>query len=99
MCNTHSHGSAHGVRSDSEKAMADLRDDLIEELRLVNKYEAQIPVVGTEDFPEVDDVVKMLIEIRDDHKSMAARLGQMLGKMDSAQAELTGAGHHDHSHA
>ena len=94
MCNEHSHGEAHGVRTDAEKAMADLRDDLVEELKLINKYEAQIPVVGTEDFPDVDEVVKTLIEIRDDHKGAAARLIRVLGKMDTVPVSL-----HNHSHA
>lgn len=102
MCNTHSHGHAHGVRSDAEKAMADLRDDLVEELKLINKYEAQIPVIAAEDFPEVDEVVKALLQIRDDHKGITARLIKLLGKMDSGQAGLFEVGHsagHDHSHA
>ena len=98
MCNTHSHGQAHGVRTDTEKAMADLRDDLVEELKLTNKYEAQIPVIGTEDFPEVDEVVKVLIQIRDDHKEASARLIRLLGKMDD-KMDAVHVGHNDHSHA
>ena len=88
MCNVHSQGHAHGVRTDAEKAAADLRDDLIEELKLINKYEAQIPVIAAEDFTDVDEVVKSLIQIRDDHKSLASRLSKLINKVDTAQAGL-----------
>ena len=88
MCNVHSQGHAHGVRSDAEKAAADLRDDLVEELKLINKYEAQIPVIAAEDFTDVDEVVKSLIQIRDDHKSLVARLVKLINRLDSVQAGL-----------
>ena len=88
MCNVHSHGHAHGVRTDAEKAVADLRDDLVEELKLINKYEAQIPVIAAEDFTDVDEVVKSLIQIRDDHKSLVARLVKLITKVDTVQAGL-----------
>lgn len=95
MCNVHSHGHAHGVRTDAEKAMADLRDDLVEELKLINKFEAQIPVIAAEDFPEVDEVVHTLSEIRDQHKAMTARLFGLLQKMDASQAVQADHHHHD----
>lgn len=109
MCNTHSHGQAHGVRSDSEKVMADLRDDLVEELKLINKYEAQIPVVAVEDFPQVDAVVQMLVEVRDGHKAATASLIRFLNQIDAEHAaSLDGHAaathseeahaHQDHSH-
>jgi len=103
MCNLHSHGHAHGVRTDTEKALADLRDDLVEELKLINKYEAQIPVIAAEDFTEVDEVVKNLIQIRDDHKGQAAGLVKLIGKLDHVQAsqfdsETTHAHQGDHGH-
>lgn len=85
MCNTHSAGHAHGVRSDAEKAVADLRDDLIEELKLINKYEAQIPVIAAEDFPAVDDVVHVLGHIRDDHKHAASTLIEFINRLDAGQ--------------
>jgi uncharacterized coiled-coil protein SlyX len=88
MCNLHSHGHAHGVRTDTEKVLADLRDDLVEELKLINKYEAQIPVIAAEDFTDVDEVVKNLVQIRDNHKSVAASLVKLIHKLDSAQASL-----------
>ena len=89
MCNLHSQGHAHGVRTDVEKALADLRDDLVEELKLINKYEAQIPVIATEDFADVDEVVKSLIQIRDEHKGVAASLMKLIHKLDSVQANLS----------
>lgn len=96
MCNLHSHGHAHGVRSDAEKVLADLRDDLVEELKLINKYEAQIPVIAAEDFQDVDHVVKSLIQIRDHHKELAADLVQLINKLDTVQADLMNGGHQHH---
>ncbi len=103
MCNLHSHGHAHGVRTDAEKVLADLRDDLVEELKLINKYEAQIPVIAAEDFPEVDEVVKNMVEIRDEHKSVAANLINLINKLDTVQAGLINhqadhAHHSEHDH-
>ena len=103
MCNVHSHGHAHGVRTDAEKAVADLRDDLVEELKIINKYEAQIPVIAGEDFTDVDEVVKSLIQMRDDHKGLAARLVKLITKVDTFQAglfdlETPSEEHADHDH-
>jgi len=95
MCNTHSNGHIHGVRSDAEKAVADLRDDLIEELKLITKYEAQIPVIAAEDFPNVDDVVHVLGHIRDDHKHAVKTLLQYIDKLDAGVREGHG---HDTTH-
>jgi hypothetical protein len=78
------------VRTDTEKVLADLRDDLVEELKLINKYEAQIPVISAEDFSDVDEVVKNLIQIRDTHKGVAASLMKTIHKLDSVQAGLIG---------
>ncbi len=103
MCNTHSHGHAHGVRTDTEKALADLRDDLVEELKLINKYEAQIPVIAAEDFPDVDEVVKYLVEVKDQHKSLAATLVRLINKLENSgsglselEASPAHPGHHRH---
>lgn len=85
MCNAHSAGHAHGVRSDAEKAVADLRDDLIEELKLVTKYAAQIPVIASEDFPAVDEVVHALSHLRDDHKNAVQTLIKFISRLDAGQ--------------
>jgi hypothetical protein len=68
-----------------DKAVADLRDDLIEELKLINKYEAQIPVIASEDFQGVDDVVHVLGHIRDERKHAVATLVDFITKMDAGQ--------------
>lgn len=96
MCNTHSAGHAHGVRSDADKAVADLRDDLIEELKLITKYEAQIPVIAAEDFPAVDDVVHVLGHIRDEHKHAANTLIEFINRLDAGQKTTEA---HDDQHA
>jgi hypothetical protein len=97
MCNTHSNGQAHGVRSDLDKAVADLRDDLIEELKLISKYEAQIPVIASEDFSEVDDVVHVLGHIRDEHKHAVATLIEYINRLDAGQKSAE-AHEHDEKH-
>ena len=83
MCNAHSTGHAHGARSDAEKAVADLREDLIEELKLITKYEAQIPVIASEDFPQVDEVVHILGHIRDEHQDAAGTLIEWINRLDA----------------
>jgi len=100
MCNTHSNGHAHGVRSDMDKAVADLRDDLIEELKLVTKYEAQIPVIASEDFAQVDDVVHILGHIRDEHKHAVTTLIEYINRLDAGQKSADSHSHetkHEHS--
>jgi len=105
MCNTHSNGHAHGVRSDQDKAMADLRDDLIEELKLVTKYDAQIPVIASEDFPQVDDVVHILGHIRDEHKHAVTTLIEYINRLEDGQKSAHShedkhehSGEHAHQH-
>jgi len=100
MCNTHSNGQAHGVRSDLDKAMADLRDDLIEELKLVTKYDAQIPVIASEDFPQVDDVVHILGHIRDEHKHAVTTLIDYINRLDGGPKSADPHSHDDkHEHS
>jgi hypothetical protein len=99
MCNTHSNGHAHGVRSDQDKAVADLRDDLIEELRLITKYDAQIPVIASEDFEGVDDVVHVLGHIRDEHKHAVGTLMEFINRLDAGQRAAAGHEHEaEHEH-
>lgn len=102
MCNTHSNGHAHGVRSDQDKAVADLREDLIEELRLITKYDAQIPVIASEDFEGVDDVVHVLGHIRDEHKHAVGTLMEFINRLDAGQRAASGHEHeteHETEHA
>lgn len=67
MCDsTKSHSHAHGMRTEVDKALADLREDLIEELRLVTKYEAHLRLIGAASFPQVDEVIEVLGRLRED---------------------------------
>ena len=88
MCNNHSHGHAHGVRSNEEKVCADLRDDLVEKLRNITKLEAQIPVIETEEFPLVNEVSAALAQIIREEKRHAAALMKLINKMDQVQSEM-----------
>ncbi|MEO5657533.1 MAG: hypothetical protein ABIO65_13360 [Nitrospiria bacterium] len=86
-----------------DKAVADLRDDLIEELKLITKYEAQIPVIANEDFSGVDDVVHVLGHIRDEHKHAVSTLIEFINRLDEGQRAATGhehdeQGEHDEKH-
>ena len=108
MCNTHSHGHAHGVRSDEEKVCADLRDDLVEKLRSITKLEAQIPVIAEEEFPMVNEVTAVLAQIVREEKRHAAALMKLINKLDDVQSEMFLTGlkveeidhdHDDHDHA
>jgi hypothetical protein len=83
------------VRSDQDKAVADLRDDLIEELKLITKYEAQIPVIAAEDFTGVDDVVHVLGHIRDEHKHAVNTLLEFINRLDAGQKAASAHEHED----
>ena len=105
MCNTHSNGHAHGVRSDQEKVCADLRDDLVEKLKSITKLEAQLPVIESEDFPLVNEVTAVLSQIIREEKRHAAALMKLINKMDEVQSEMFLTGlkfdeqdHDDHDH-
>ena len=100
MCNTHSNGHAHGVRSDQEKVCADLRDDLVEKLKSITKLEAQVPVIESEDFPLVNEVTAVLSQIIREEKRHAAALMKLINKMDEVQSEmfLSGLKFDDHDH-
>lgn len=88
MCNNHSHGHAHGVRSNEEKVCADLRDDLVEKLKIITKLEGQIPVIEAEEFPMVNEVSAVLAQIIREEKRHAAALIKLINKMDEVQSEM-----------
>jgi hypothetical protein len=88
MCNNHSHGQAHGVRSDEEKVCADLRDDLVEKLKSITKLEAQIPVIANEEFPMVNEVTAVLAQIVREEKRHAAALMKLINRLDDVQSEM-----------
>ena len=106
MCNNHSHGSAHGVRSDEEKVCADLRDDLIEKLKSITKIEAQVPIIEAEEFAMANEVSAVLRQIIREEKRHAAALMKLINKIDETQSEMflsglkieAGHDHDDHDH-
>ncbi|MBI5756256.1 MAG: hypothetical protein HZA12_04955 [Nitrospirae bacterium] len=112
MCGTgseHSHSdAAHGTLSSAEKTTADLRDDLGEVLKLVNKFEYQRAVINGADFPAAGEVVHTLEHILDDQKAHAAMLVQLINEIDVVQRNKfegdEGNGHehehkgHEHTH-
>ena len=108
MCdNASNHSHAHGVRSDAEKALADLREDLTEALKAVTKYEAQAAVMSTADFPVAGEVVHTLGHLMEDQKRHVAELMQLITKIDMVQKKMfegngamAGHGHaHEEEHA
>lgn len=111
MCNTsEGHSHSHGVLSEAEKALADLRDDLTEVLKMINKYEYQKAVIGGADFPAAGEVVHTLDHLLEDQKEHAAILMEIITTIDVTQREKFEGngdehedelGHehiHDHSH-
>ena len=88
MCNNHSNGHAHGVRSDQDKVCADLRDNLILKLSHITKLEAQLPVIEAEDFPLVNEVSSALSQMIREEKRHTAMLMKLINKLDSAQSEM-----------
>ncbi|MBI5197769.1 MAG: hypothetical protein HZA19_04080 [Nitrospirae bacterium] len=103
MCdNANNHSHAHGVRSDAEKTLADLREDLTEALKAVTKYESQRAVMSTADFPAVGEVIHTLGHLMEDQKRHVAELMQLITKIDMVQKKmLDGNGngaHQDHGH-
>lgn len=107
MCSTSGgQGHSHGVLSDAQKALADLRGDLTEVLNMVNKYEYQIAVIGGSDFPAAGEVVHTLEHLLEDQKEHAAILLELISMIDVAQRkkfEGNGDEHehepgHEHSH-
>jgi hypothetical protein len=103
MCdNANNHSHAHGVRSDAEKALADLREDLTEALQSVTKYESQQAVMSAADFPAAGEVVHALGHLMEDQKRHVAELMQLITKIDMVQKKMMeGNGNgakHDHGH-
>ena len=72
MCNTSGgHGShAHGTLSQAEKALADLRNDLTEVLKMVNQYEYQKAIMSGVDFPAAGEVVHVFYTCLKARKNM-----------------------------
>lgn len=99
MCDsTKSNSHSHGVRSDVEKALGDLREDLSEKLRLITRHEAHIKMIGAADFPQVGAVIHVLEKIRDEEKGHVADLMTVINMLDGAQASRFN-NHPDHQHS
>jgi hypothetical protein len=103
MCdNANNHSHAHGVRSEAEKTLADLREDLTEALKAVTKYESQRAVMSTADFPAVGEVIHTLGHLMEDQKRHVGELMRLITKIDMVQKKmLDGNGngdHHGHEH-
>ena len=87
MCDsTKSHSHAHGKRTEVDKALADLREDLIEELRLVTKYDAHLRLIGAASFPEVDAVIEVLGRLRDEARRHTEALIRVINRLEGHPA-------------
>lgn len=96
MCDTTgNHSHAHGVRSDMEKTLGDIRADLADKLQAITKMEAQVAVIGEADFPQAGEVVHVLNHIKKDEKKHAASLIALLNRLD---VEESGGEDHEHDH-
>lgn len=99
MCSTgHGHSHSHGVLSDAEKAVADLRDDLSEVLKMINKLEYQRAVIGGADFPAAGEVVHTLEHMLEDKKRHAATLLELITLIDVSQRKKFEGDNHEHEH-
>ena len=106
MCNTSGGqgGHAHGTLSQAEKALADLRNDLTEVLKMVNQYEYQKAIMSGVDFPAAGEVVHVLEHLLESQKEHAAILIELINKIDVTQRKMfegNGEEHeeaHEHGH-
>jgi hypothetical protein len=89
MCdNANNHSHAHGVRSDAEKTLADLREDLTSALQAITKYESQTVLIATADFPAAGEVVHTLGHLMEDQKRHVAELMHLITKIDVTQKRM-----------
>ncbi len=97
MCNTSGgEGHSHGVQSQAEKALADLRNDLTDVLKLVNKYEYQKAIMSGVDFPAAGEVVHILEHLLESQKEHAAVLIELINKIDVTQRKMFEGNGHEH---
>ncbi|MDH5527664.1 MAG: hypothetical protein OEY97_10195 [Nitrospirota bacterium] len=101
MCDTTgNHSHSHGVRTSQEKAYGDLRNDIAIQMDLLTKVEAQLAVIGAEDFPMVGAIVHTLEHLKADLKKNVAELIQLLNALDAEQAAYFSGDHeHESEHA
>ncbi len=99
MCDTTgNHSHAHGVRTSQEKAYGDIRNNISIQLDLLTKVEAQLAVIGAEDFPMVGAIVHTLEHIKADTKKAVADQFQLLNALDPQQAAFFSEEEHSHDH-
>ena len=97
MCDTTgNHMHKHGVRTSQEKAYGDLRNDIAIQMDLLTKVEAQLAVIGAEDFPMVGAIVHTLEHLKGDLKRNVAELIQLINALDAEQASYFDNGAHEH---
>jgi|GEM_PF-1158330 hypothetical protein len=100
MCDTTgNHSHKHGVRTAQEKAYGDLRGNIAQQMDLLTKVEAQLAVIGSEEFPMVGAIVHTLEHLKGDLKRNIAELIQLNNALDAEQAAYFAeeAGHtHEH---
>ncbi len=101
MCDTTgNHSHSHGVRTSQEKAYGDLRNNITIQMDLLTKVEAQLAVIGAEDFPMVGAIVHTLEHLKGDLKKNIAELIQLINALDAEQAAYFGEEHtHEGEHA
>ncbi|MFQ5507801.1 MAG: hypothetical protein ACE5FN_00535 [Leptospirillia bacterium] len=100
MCDTTgNHSHSHGVRTSQEKAYGDLRNDIAIQMDLLTKVEAQLAVIGAEEFPMVGAIVHTLGHLKADLKKHIAELVQLMNALDSEQAAYFAGEHEAHDHS
>ncbi len=105
MCDTTgNHNHKHGVRTPQEKACGDIRNNMALQMDLLTKIEAQLAVIGDEDYPMVGAIVHSLEHLKADLKRGVAEQMQLLNALDPQQAgffsdDEAAAHDHDHEHA
>lgn len=102
MCDTTgNHSHKHGVRTPQEKAYGDLRGNIALQMDLLTKVEAQLAVIGSEDFPMVGAIVHSLEHLKGDLKKGIAEQFQLINALDEQQAAFFSdeGGEHEHGHA
>jgi len=96
MCDTTgNHSHSHGVRTSQEKAYGDIRSNITIQMDLLTKVEAQLAVIGAEDFPMVGAIVHSLSHLKGDLKKGIADQIQLINALDAEQAAYF-AEEHDH---
>ncbi|HAS18258.1 MAG: hypothetical protein A2Y48_04850 [Nitrospirae bacterium RIFCSPLOW2_12_42_9] len=99
MCSTgEGQSHSHGVLSEAEKTLADLRNDLSEVMGLINKFEYQKAVISGADFPAAGEVVHTLEHLLEAQKEQAAVLIELINSIDVTQRNMFEGNGQEHEH-